>query len=1182
MGIVLPVGRELQACVVAFKELASSTTGRRALTSIFGKIQSSSAEDVEAGIANEGVGDGNLPDEHNWRRSPPLLICWRNLLQSINSKDGYSIYAIDAVHTLCWGALCLCVEGKNLEGVLLLKCLFGLPCDLNGNDDYPEEKLKDVHELLALLETRISEEEYLASSTKITSLCQVKESVKSMLLLLRIPLGTIKIENATSGEDVLGDRVQFPSKIFSLHSLMPSVMKTSHTDDEDGLIFSKIRRSEGSGEKTGNYLSLGGLAERFLWECPDTSPDRLSMPGLPAKRKLSSVEATGRRLRGDNSGPDSMVTNTFPRGMGTPAASSGPTRRDTFRQRKPNTSRPPSMHVDDYVARERNIDGVSSSSNAIAPVQRGGSTGGRPPSIHVDEFMARQRERQNPAAVIVGDVVQVRSLVPENENDSEKVDKSRQLKADLDDDLQEINIVFDEESESDDRPPFLQPDDNLLPPPVIIGESSPHAIIEETENDMHGSAQFSHLGTLATKVDGSSHSDLPSRRLVSRPEMSTAQEPSVSSEKTFFPDQGDESIHTAPLQTSKGYEANMTLNLPTFPSAYNKGHMSSPLQPIGDARASSSAFYPKDSSQQAMSGPLTAGPPGFYDQKHSGNPPPLPPLPPPPAVSPIPSQNVEPVQAHSSPYGHSLRDAQPPLPAGYPLQAFDISGPSSIPLATAREDRPAVALLLPTASSSTFTDALNPPFQSQIHPEYQSTASALLATPNPTLESKFSWTSVSSGSRFPDEPNLSTGSGRQPPLPPMPPPYSSSPITQSSVKNSSSQSPLYSQTSIGIQLPLPSAPLSDSRLGTFSAASGSSLTSYSIPQFGPPSVIGRPASIPGSLFASAPMMMQQQHQGAQSAQNISLSGPNPQSTVQSVQPRLPLQPLQPPLLRPSLQLLQHPRPTIQGSQAQAEQGVTLQQNSLQLQLQSLQQMQQQIPVSQMHVYYQSQQLDQPSLLSQQTQVEQAQSHVAHQQGDNASPQQQQDPGMSLQQYFSSPEAIQSLLSDREKLCQLLEHNPKLMQMLQKLVVLACTIGNVLVLLVPTSYKSNHQSLHTLQANCSWMFFEATQSSYAAGAGRFLLVMHGSVSGSEDTALYDLMLEALGVAVLHIDVTRCFVRYFGEFRASNAVFTRKNGSELQEAIIQLKYDSELQEAMIQLKYDSLGCCSLTEKRFLQDL
>ncbi|XP_058089695.1 protein virilizer homolog [Magnolia sinica] len=1040
----LPVGRELQACLIAFKELASTSPGRSALASIFRKVQSSSVEDVEAGRGKEVDVNDNLSDEYNWRRCPPLLICWRNLLRSIEAKDVFSVYAIEAVSALCLVASCLCGEGKNLEGVLLLKCLFGLHCDLNGTDDCPEEKLKDVHELLALLDVTIGEDEYSKSPTTKTSLCQVKESVESMLLLLEKPVDSVKVENATSSEGFPSSKeVSIPSKIFSLHSLMPSVITTSTLDDEAGLALSRIRRSEGNAEKAGNYISLGGLADNFLWECPDTSPDRLLMPALPVKRKMTSVESSSRRLRGDNLGPENTGTNAFPRGLGPPTASSGPTRRDTFRQRKPNTSRPPSMHVDDYVARERNVDGASSGSNVVSSVQRGGSTGGRPPSIHVDEFMARQRERQNPVAASVGEAAQVRSSSVENDNDSDKIDRSRQLKADLDDDLQEIDIVFDEESESDDRLPFPQPDDNLLPASVIIGESSPRPIVEESENDINESSQFSHLGTSpATKTDGNLHSDLPLRRSVSRAEMPIAREPSISSEKhypgmnsekTFFHEQGDETKHTALLPASKGFDANTATHSPAFPSQfYNKGPISSPVHPLGDSRPTQPAFYQKDSPHQATNVPLATGSQGFYEQKLPVNQPPLPPLPPPPAVSPIPSQSVEAVQAHSSPYGHSVRDALPPLPTVHPLQAFNVSGPSTIPVLHVREDRHGAALLLPSASLSAFSDSLNPPFQPQIHTEYQSTAGTLLATPHPMLESKYSWATISSGSRLQDEANPSTGSGRPPPLPPMPPPYSAPQVTQSSMKSSSSQSPLYNQTSVGIQLPLPSTPLTDSRLGAFSATSvGGSSLSYPLPPFGPPSMVARPTSIPGSLFTTAPMMQQQPSQQGQNTPSLSLPGPNPQPSVQSIQPRPPLQPLQPPLLRPP-HLLQHPRlSSIQVSQPQSEQGIPLQHSPIQVQLPPLQQIQQQLPISQMHVYYQPQQQEHLSLLSQQLQAEQTQPQSLHQQGDSALSQQQQDSGMTLQQYFSSPEAIQSLLSDRDKLCQLLEQHPKLMQMLQE-------------------------------------------------------------------------------------------------------------------------------------------------------
>ncbi|CAL1370671.1 unnamed protein product [Linum trigynum] len=229
--------------------------------------------------------------------------------------------------------------------------------------------------------------------------------------------------------------------------------------------------------------------DNFLWECPEIMPDRLSQ-NLPAKRKLSSVDSSGKRVKGESSVAEITGQNSFGRGMGPTTASTGPIRRDSFRQRKPNTSRPPSMHVDDYVARERSVDGVGNNSNVIA-VQRLGSGGGRPPSIHVDEFMARERERQNPmAAGVVGEPsssqVKLAAAVVNNDVDKEKANKSKQLKTDIDDDLHGIDIVFDaEESETDDKLLFPQPDDNLQQPApvVMLEQSSPQSIVEETQRD---------------------------------------------------------------------------------------------------------------------------------------------------------------------------------------------------------------------------------------------------------------------------------------------------------------------------------------------------------------------------------------------------------------------------------------------------------------------------------------------------------------------------------------------------------------------------------------------------------------------------------------------------------------------------------------------------------------------------
>ncbi|XXG70875.1 hypothetical protein AAC387_Pa07g0258 [Persea americana] len=1011
---VLPVGNELLACLEAFKEFASSSHARGAFVLSFIHIQSSAQEELESRIGMAREGNGSIPDEYDWRRCPPLLQCWKNLLRSIDAKDCYSIFAMEALNTLCLGASCLCTEGKNMEGTFVLRFLFGLPPDLNDGDDCPEEYLKDVQQLLPILDLRMTEDDSEPfSNTKIT-IHQVKESVKSMLLLLQKTPGSAKVENLQESVEPL-----IPSEIYPLHSIMPSLTTLNSNDDEAGASFSRVGRSDGNAEKGSSYFSLGGLADRFLWECPDSSPDRMSMLSQPGKKKLTPVEGSGKRVRGDNSGSENMGTNAFSRGMGSSSSASGHTRRDTFRQRKPNTSRPPSMHVDDYVARERNVDSMTSGSNIATSAQRGGSTGGRPPSIHVDEFMARQRERQNPVATGVGEVVQVRNAPLENENDADKPDRSRQLKADLDDDLQEIDIVFDDESESDDRLPFPQPDDNLLAAPVITGESSPRSIVEETENDVNESTQLTHLSApLESKVDGNSHGE-SLRRSVSRSEMPLTREVSVSSdnfpltnsEKAFFHEQVDQTKHAIPLIASKGVDSSTTPNLPTFSSQfYGKGSTPSSIQSFRDSRLPPPPFYQWDSTQPTVSASIATASPGHFDQKPPYTQPPLPPLPPPPAVSSVPAQFPEPIQSHSSPFSHSVRDVQPSIHQVYPLQAFDAN---TVPALNAREDRPLghntpVGLVQPPASSSAFPESLNHPFHSQLHTEYSSTASnsssTSLTTLHPVAESKYSWSSVSSGGRMHDETSASSGSGRlpQPPLPPTPPPYSASSVTQSSVKNLSQSSP-YNQTGVGGQVPLP--------------------TSYSLPPFVP--LPSKPASVPGTPFSSTPMQQQ-----LQNPPSLLHAIPSPQPSVQSVQPRLPLIPLQPPLPpHPP----QHPRPLpIQISQQQLEQGASLQQSPIQVQVQPLQ-IQQQLHLPQMQVYYQPQRQE-PLSQPQHQQVEHAQPHAALQHGDNAPtpqpPPAQQESGITLQHYFSSPEAIQSLLSDREKLCQLLEQHPKLMQMLQ--------------------------------------------------------------------------------------------------------------------------------------------------------
>lgn len=243
-----------------------------------------------------------------------------------------------------------------------------------------------------------------------------------------------------------------------------------------------------------------------------------------------------------------------------------------------------------------------------------------------------------------------------------------------------------------------------------------------------------------------------------------------------------------------------------------------------------------------------------------------------------------------------------------------------------------------------------------------------------------------------------TGGSARPPLPPTPPPFSSSPYNLPSLKSSTPQMSIYNQTGVGMtDLPQGQSsvsPIIDARLGSISA-SAAGLSSYAPPPLMSPLVFSRPASVPATLYGNSPA---QQH--GDNPQNIMQNLSIPHPSIQSMHTLPQLQPLQPPQVPRPQQPPQHLRPPMQVSQS-LDQGMSLQ-SPVQMQGLPLQ-MLQPPQVSPMHSYYQSQQQDLTAV--QQLQVEHAQSQVLHQQGDTTS-QLQQDSGMSLQEYFKSPEAIQ--------------------------------------------------------------------------------------------------------------------------------------------------------------------------------
>ncbi|XP_065856562.1 protein virilizer homolog [Euphorbia lathyris] len=749
---VLPDGKELLSCLTCFKELGSCNEGRNALVTLLQQANTSNQE-----LASERGHERNENysfDDFEWKNHP-LLNCWKKLMKSIDTEDDLAA-AVEAVNELSTGSLCFCMDGKslNLKAVAAIKYLFGLHDNADGTDG--SQIITLVEEMIELLNSKTLNDDCLEIPEMTAALYQAAESVGSLVLLFEKPTSSATLDQLMCIKEV---------------SSGPKNVTVSMKIDQ---------MSDTSAGKLDDFLNLGDFGEKFLWECPETLPDK----SIPGKRKLSSLDGAAKRAKGENSAADITSQSTFSRTLGPSTASSGPTRRDTFRQRKPNTSRPPSMHVDDYVARERNVDG-STNSNVIS-IPRLGSTGGRPPSIHVDEFMARQRERQNPTAAVVAEPsTQLKNAAPISDADKEIVDKSKQLKTDLDDELQGIDIVFDgEESESDDKLPFPQPDDNLQQPaPVIVEQSSPHSIVEETESEVNESGQFPRMGTpLASNADENTQSEYSSRMSVSRPEMPLTREPSVSSDKKFF-EHSDELNNNIPVKTSVGFDSVGAASTSGFASSfYNKAQL--PM----DSRMNPHNMYPKNSQQHA------SGSRGHYDQKVPLNQPPLPPMPPPSTISSLMSQNPDPGPGQSSSFINSLTDMHPPLPTGFQVQSdymstFGNNPASSHPMADSKYSRGSTSSPSGSAGPQPPLPPTPPPFSSSPYNNLQSLkASTSQSSAYNVGTSEFSQSSISQilDARFG---NLSAGGGLSSYMPPplMPPLGFNRPATSSYVNTPTQQ-----------------------------------------------------------------------------------------------------------------------------------------------------------------------------------------------------------------------------------------------------------------------------------------------------------------------------------------------------------------------------------------------------------
>ncbi|CAL4917596.1 unnamed protein product [Urochloa decumbens] len=626
---VLPVGREMLACSLAFKELASSYTCRSAVTLIFSQIHTSNQDVLEK---DESDANDNSSTVDHWGCFSSLIKCWKKLTKYIGSNQP-SDYLVETIYSFTLGAIALSQCGENLEGLLILRYLFGLPSDPSGSFESSSDSLSEIALFMKTFEEKVCQG--LEDSKTSVGKSLLRQVLNSITLLCSI-LESSGL-SADSIQMVLEEGTHSPSKVarsvVMTARLMPSLVDVP-VNDESPFLFSNAWKVIVDSEQPIDCQE-GEFAKRLVWELPDSSLDRQLMPGQSARRKLALGENASRRIR-DNQVPE--PTGQFSRGLNTTNASSGHTRRDTFRQRKPNTSRPPSMHVDDYVARERNIDGASSASNIVNSTPRG-TLSGRPPSIHVDEFMARQRERQNPLPTPTGDTPQVKNQTSLDDNLRAKPENVRQPKADLDDD-QEIEIVFDEESGSDDKLPFPQPDDSLQPP-VIIGENSPGPIVE-TENQENERIPFSKRATSLQKDDESPDVDISSQAAM----LSEANDPLERKYAVPSPERNSFRDHVSPVSRRSSAQA---------------AH-----------QQSSRSRYEKRSPQKFSETSLSSGSRG-HEHRHSNNHPPLPPMPPP--ISSMPAQNPDSANRQSSSY--SSRDRPMPNVSGYPTQSFDASMPNA-------------------------------------------------------------------------------------------------------------------------------------------------------------------------------------------------------------------------------------------------------------------------------------------------------------------------------------------------------------------------------------------------------------------------------------------------------------------------------------------------------------------------
>lgn len=115
---VLPIGKELLCCLLAFKDLVLCPEGWSALASAL-HCPNCAVEECR-GETECDKNDFHFLNDSEWRNCPPLLCCWTMFYRSVESKDGFLLDTVEAINVLAQSLLRFCTDGKRLVSHLLI------------------------------------------------------------------------------------------------------------------------------------------------------------------------------------------------------------------------------------------------------------------------------------------------------------------------------------------------------------------------------------------------------------------------------------------------------------------------------------------------------------------------------------------------------------------------------------------------------------------------------------------------------------------------------------------------------------------------------------------------------------------------------------------------------------------------------------------------------------------------------------------------------------------------------------------------------------------------------------------------------------------------------------------------------------------------------------------------------